>query len=199
MASLRTLREVLAGSRPQPAPDGWEAPQLDAELFHQALQRVTEHPPSTAQAAVVGAAAGILYGEGVFSPEQLIRLTCGYLGGATNDPRKSCALLRGLLATAREVAWQVTEVIRAIDEQFRAWDEKVFLEILPELRLAFADLTPREISRVADHVAGLHGETTLGDLVHTDLDESEVHLALAITQQVRETLQTDGLLTRDTP
>ena len=29
---------------------------------------------------------------------------------------------------------------------------------LPELRLAFADLTPREIARVAEHVPALHGE-----------------------------------------
>ena len=88
----------------------------------------------------------------------------------------------------------MTEVIRALDAQFSSWDEKMFLEALPELRLAFADLTPREIARVADHVAGLHGASTLGELVHMDLDEGEVQLALAINRTVVETLAADGLL-----
>ncbi len=49
------------------------------------------------------------------------------------------------------------------------------------------------MSRVADHVAGLHGQASLGELVHMDLDEQEVRYALEITQRVRETLRIDGL------
>ena len=154
--ALRSLREVLAGAK---------GDELDPELFRHGLRRVIEHPADKAQAVVVGAAAGILYGEGLLSEEALIRVVAGYLGGAVRDPRRTCGILRGLLATAREIAWQVNEVIRAIDAEFRSWDEKTFLEALPELRLAFTDLTPREVARVADHVAGVHGEKTLGELV----------------------------------
>jgi hypothetical protein len=188
--ALRTLREVRAGSR-RPA-HAEEAAALDPDLFHQALRRVVDHPPAQAQAAVVGAAAGVLYGEGQLSEEGLVRVTCGYLGG-TSDTRKTTGILRGLLATAREAAWQVTELMRALDTQFSSWEEKEFLAALPELRLAFTGLTPREISRVADHVAQLHGETSLGELVHADLDEEEVRFALEVTALVRESLRGDGL------
>lgn len=192
MGALRTLREILAGAAES------AASRLDPDLFRQGLQQVIGHASARAQAPVVGAAAGILYGEGILDAEGLIRVTAGYLGGAVGEPRRSCGVLRGLLATAREIAWQVTEILRALDAQFQSWDETTFLEALPELRLAFTGLTPREVARVADSVAGLYGESTLGELVHADLDESEVHFALAVTRLVRATLRTDGLRT-ETP
>ena len=167
---------------------------LDPDLFRQALRRVVDHPPGQAQAAVVGAAVGVLYGEGLFSEDDLVRTTRGYLGAAA-DPRKSAGVLRGLMATVREAAWQAAGLVRAVDEQFSAWDDNAFLAALPDLRLAFTGLTPREIARVADNVAGLHGESTLGELIHPDLDETEVRFALEVTRRVRESLRADGLAT----
>lgn len=186
IGALRSLREVLASET-----------TLDADLMYQGLRQVLEHPPDRTQAAIVGAAAGILYGEGILSETALVQLARGYLGGATTEARKSCAIVRGLLATAREIAWQVTDIICAMDAQFRSWDETTFLEILPELRLAFADLTPREIARVADHVTGIHEGMDLGDLVHMDLDEGEVRYALEVTHLVRASLRADGLADRE--
>jgi hypothetical protein len=195
LGALLALREVLSGSARSGA-DGngsAEALPLDPDLFHQALLRVVGHPPAQAQAAVVGAAAGVLYGEGRLAEEGLVRVTRGYLGAAATDPRQSTGVLRGLLATAREAAWQVVELVRAIDAQFAAWDERTFLQALPELRLAFTGLTPREVARVADHIARMHGETSLGELVHVDLGEDEVRFALEVNQRVRDVLRADGL------
>jgi hypothetical protein len=187
LEALRTLREVLAANL------SGASPGLDADLFHAGLRRIVVGPPSAVQAAVVGAAAGILHGEGRLSEAELIQVVLGFLGRTAAEAKRSCGVLRGLLATAREIAWQVGEVLRAVDRQFAAWDEATFLQALPELRLAFADLTPREIAQVADCVATLHGASTLGELVHTDLDENEVQFALAVTQRVRATLRADGL------
>jgi hypothetical protein len=181
LGALRTLREVLAAGT-----------GLDADLFHDGLGRVIAHPAERAQAAVVGAAAGILYQGGVLREAELIRLVHGYLGGALRDPHKSCGIVRGLLATAREIAWQVTEIARALDVRLQEWDDAAFLKALPELRLAFTDLTPQEIARVAGHVAGLHGEATLGELVHAGVDEEEVRFGLEATRQVREALRSEG-------
>ncbi len=184
LGALRGLREILASG----------SAEFDAELFHGALRRIVTQSPTRGQPAVIGAAAGILYGEGVWTEDDLVRLMRGSLGGTAADPRKSCGLLRGLLATAREVAWQVAEVARVLDTQFRAWDEQAFLSSLPELRLAFADLTPREIARVAEHVTALHGGAELGELVHPDVDEGSLQLALEVTRRVRESLREDRLL-----
>jgi hypothetical protein len=141
----------------------------------------------------VGAAAGILYGVGNLSDADLLRVALGYLGSTATDARKSSGILRGLLATSREVAWQVTELMRGLDSLFGDWSEETFLSVLPELRLAFADLTPREISRVAEHVAGMHNQLSLGELVHSDLHEGDVRLSLEINRVVQQSLQNDGV------
>jgi hypothetical protein len=184
LESLRLLREILGGDR--------GTIELDVELFHRSLGRVIEHPPSQAQPAMVGAAAGILYGSGVLPEAELIRVVIGFLGGA-GEPRRTSGILRGLLATSREILWQVVELLQAIDTQVATWDEPAFLEVLPDLRLSFTALTPREVVRAADEVAQMHGEKHFGEIVHMDLEETEVRLALEVTQQVREVLRADGL------
>ncbi len=189
--ALRTIREIVLELRESEGAST-SLGNTPARLFHAALARVIVSPPDKAQAAVVGASLGILFVDGQCDENQLLGVAIGFLNG-TQEPRKSCGILRGLLATAREIAWQLTEFLEAVDAQFADWDEDAFLESLPELRLAFSDLTPRETSQVADRVAQLHGEKSLGELVQTDLDESDVRQALEITRQVRESLKADGL------
>jgi hypothetical protein len=121
-----------------------------------------------------------------------MHIIAGYLGGSGGS-RKTAGILRGLLATARELAWQVKELLQALDNQFGTWDQDAFLAALPDLRLAFADLTPREIVQVADRVAELHGESTLGDLIAAHLEETEVTLGLQLSNRVRGLLKRDGL------
>lgn len=183
MHSMQTLREVIAN---------YEEDVLDKELYFGSLLGIVSTPPHEARSAVVGAAAGILYGEGRLDADYLIEIVCGYLGGALTDPRKSTGVIRGLLATACEIAWQVNEIMNALDNQLQLWDEKAFLEQLPELRLAFTSLTPRDIARVAEQLSELHDGEGLGELVHTDLTEIEVRYGLLLDEGVRKSLQTDG-------
>ena len=200
--ALKSLRETVQSSglppgslRAADAAPVTEISEFDQELFHQSLLRVVRHPADTAQAAIVGAAAGILYGDGVLPTVALLEVATGYLGGALTDPRKSCGIVRGLLATAREVAWHVGEILESLNAQFSDWNEETFLQVLPDLRLAFADLTPREIANVADKVAQLHGQSDLGDLVHTDLTEVDLEFGLQLNRRVRQSLIADGLAT----
>lgn len=181
LRAIQILREVLSNCA------------LDSDLYFQGLASILTCPPHEAQSPIVGAAAGILYAEGKLSEQDLISLVCGFLGGAINDPKKSAGILRGLLATACEVAWQVTEIIKALDNQFQSWDESIFLELLPEMRLAFSALTPRDIARVAESVSVLHGGEELGELIHTDIDEADVRLGLSLNERVRNALRADGL------
>lgn len=197
MEALKSLREVLQSSHWHSTANSqspqFEQSRLDPELFHQALGRIVRHPADQAQSPIVGAAAGLLYGDAILSADELVTIAAGYLGGALVDPQKSCGIVRGLLATAREIAWQVAEILQALDQQFNNWNEETFLQVLPELRLAFSDLTPREIANVAENVAGLHGKKDLGQLVHMDLDENEVEYSLRLSRSVKESLQEDGL------
>jgi hypothetical protein len=186
LRGLRMLREVVVSARAR------NDASFDSDLFTAGLRRIANSPIGPAQTVLLGAAAGILYGEGHLPEAELLRLVAGFLGGAC-EPKKITGFLRGLLATAREVAWQLTDLLRAFDEQLGKWDQATFLAVLPDLRLAFTDLTPRELLSVADEVAHLHGEDSLGDVLSTDIEEADVLLGLRLTERVRDILKRDGI------
>ncbi|MBS2003566.1 MAG: hypothetical protein JST44_18765 [Cyanobacteria bacterium SZAS LIN-5] len=183
VGALKILREIVNSVNHE----------FDTELFFNGLKSIIDCPPHEAQSMLVGAAAGILYGESRIDDEKLIAIVCGFLGGTINDPKKTAGILRGLLTTACEIAWQVAEVIHAIDAEFQNWDEETFLNLLPELRLAFSLLTPSDISRVAEKVSNLYEGVELGPLVHYDISESDLQLGLSLNERVLKILEADGL------
>jgi hypothetical protein len=97
------------------------------------------------------------------------------------------------LKTCREAAWQNLQLVQSLDEIIGSWDEKEFITALPSLRLALADLTPRETDKVASRVAGLYGKDQLGELVQYRTSEGELELNRRLTELVLETLTRDGL------
>jgi hypothetical protein len=182
---LSTMRELIAA-----APSGL----LDADLFWQAVSEVLKsqnqgHPPFS---TICGAAGGLLYSVGRLEQKALDELVVGHLVGIPDSERR-VGFLRGLLKTCREVAWQNLPLIHALDEILAGWEESDFISALPSLRLAFADLTPRETDKVAALVASLHGRTQLGGLVQMPLTEGQLELNRRVTALVLESLEKDGL------
>ena len=71
------------------------------------------------------------------------------------------------------------------------------MSVLPELRLAFADLTPRECDQVARCVAELTGDANAAARLATgELDgfhEGDLLRGVAVNRQLVELLRQDGL------
>lgn len=162
---------------------------LDATLYWEMVAALRAEHDS---ALIRGAAAGLLYGAGRLDEAELGRTLEGHLGGLS-QPRDAVSFLRGLLSTAREAAWQQPALLGVLDDMLKRWDENAFVASLPELRLAFAALTPKETDRVAGAVARLHGAEDLGRLVRYDLSDADVQEHLAMTAVARELLVADGL------
>jgi hypothetical protein len=182
--SLSSVRELLAAA----------GDLLDADLFWQAAGAVLttpnqSHPPYS---TICGAVAGLLYGSGRMKQPEMDELVVGYLIGIS-DAQRRVGFLRGLLKTCREAAWQNLPLIRSLNEILAGWDEAEFISALPSLRLALADLTPRETDKVAARVADLHGEKDLGDLVQMDLSEGQLEMNRRVTLLVLQALTNDGL------
>jgi hypothetical protein len=148
---------------------------------------------TTGNAVLRGAAVGALYGEGRFGADEVVRHLRGHLLGARNDGAEGAAFLRGLLRAGRNVLWQVPELLRAVHEVLRDWDEELFVRLLPLLRLAFSDLTPRESDRVGKAVAAAVGAKALPTLVATDISAADVVRGADLNRRVLEVLQQDGL------
>jgi hypothetical protein len=178
--ALMRLRELLVGTA---------GASLDEELFWLLVERLRADHDST---LVRGAATGIAYSAGRLDDAGLARSVQGQLSG-TVAAGEAVAFLGGLLTTAREAAWQNPQLLAGLDTRLKAWDEETFVQHLPELRLAFASMTPAETDRVASSVAQLHGLAELGSLLVRDADESDVRRHLALSARVTELLARDGL------
>lgn len=82
---------------------------------------------------------------------------CGYLQGTEEMHMKSAAFLRGLFYTARDFVFVQEGFLAMIDALIARLGPEAFLQLLPELRMAFGYFTPMETDRVAAKAAALHG------------------------------------------
>jgi hypothetical protein len=148
---------------------------------------------TSGSAALRGGAVGLLHGDGRWSAQELVQHLGGHLLGSRADGAEGPHFLRGLLKTARSALWQVTGVIECLSEVLTGWDEETFVKMLPLLRLALADLTPRETDRVAKRVAAVLGAETLGVAYLPDMGAAEMLRAVEVNRLVRAALLADGL------
>jgi hypothetical protein len=163
--------------------------ELDADLYWELVERIAD---GHAEPFVQGAAAGIAYSAGRSGADQVVRRVAGHLAGGVS-PAAGVAFVSGLLLTAREAAWQENSLLAELDRRLSGWDQATFVQHLPELRLAFADLTPVETDRVAKLVASLKGVADLGSMTIPGVTADEVQRRLQVSAQARALLERDGL------
>ena len=107
---------------------------------------------STAPAIFHGAISGILYSNGRRTESELAARLKGYLQSASTDRAQGARFIEGLLDAARDVLWNVTEIVDCLDQFLREIKEEEFMSVVPHLRLAFSGLTAREIDTLAHRV-----------------------------------------------
>jgi hypothetical protein len=164
---------------------------FDRALLLDAFRLLLQRPNTNA--TIAGGAAGILFSEGELGEPDLLSLVVGYLQGTCDNPKTRTGFLQGLLAVCREVAWRLPGLLDSLTELFESWDDNEFVHTLPDLRLAFSALTPREVDRVAVLVAARLGKKDLGDLVVRGISPEEVQFNLRLQAAVREVLKREHL------
>lgn len=105
-----------------------------------------------------GCIHGILYGSGQKSAEEVEAASRGYLLGTKDQVLQTAQFFKGLFFTARDLVFIGDGFIRMLDEFYGKVSREEFMELLPELRMAFAYFTPREIDRIAAMAAAVHGK-----------------------------------------
>ncbi|HEY1173102.1 MAG TPA: DUF5682 family protein [Verrucomicrobiae bacterium] len=164
---------------------------LDAGLCYAPLRKTFLQP--TCPPLLSGGMAGVLHGEGHLPEDGLMRLLAGSLNAASSQPGEQTAFLTGLLRACRELAWRQRELIVAVEKLLSAWSEEEFVQRIPHLRMAFAELTPAETDRVAGVVAEVTGGERI-DTRHTSNEtEADLLMAVRVNALVQKTLADDGL------
>ena len=184
LRSLITLRDMLRSR-------AMASHALDAALFYEPLAGLLKQPKCPA--LLVGGVTGLLFGDGRIPESELLKLLAGSLNAASAQAGEQTAFLIGLLRACRELAWRMPALAEAVEKLLAAWSEEEFIERIPHLRMAFADLTPREADQVAAVVAQLHGGEKIGSLHRPEMSEAEMLAAVRLNALVKKALQQDGL------
>ena len=159
--------------------------QQHHQLLRSGLRLLLDEPECNP--TMRGGAVGALHVDGQMTNEELVRRVGGHI------EQDGPAFLRGLLATNRPCLWQVVALLEALNSTVCAWDESQFVRLLPELRLAFANLTAREADLVAQTVAKQVGAKTVPALSVSGAAPEDLLLGAALNQRITETLTRDGL------
>lgn len=140
--------------------------------------------------AVIALAALI----GLIDDAEAGRRLSAALAGAFERPGDAIRTLSGVMALAPQLFINDSSVINAIDELFGTVDDQGFLALLPQLRMAFAELSPHETDRVAAVVAAAHGADEDDVAILREAPDARVlteHLALG--ERLRSQWLQDGL------
>ncbi len=116
--------------------------------------------------SVYGAVLGLLYGSDSTYKRNIENAFQGYLSGTEDMRKKGASFLRGLFSAARDIVLVGSEFVKITDKLIRALPMDSFIEVLPELRLAFSYFTPNETDSIAQKAAEIY-DTSKGDIKKT--------------------------------
>ena len=109
--------------------------------------------------SLYGAVLGLLYGSDNAYKEDIKQALNAYMTGSEEIKKQGAVFLRGLFTTARDIVLVGNEFIIITDKLVSGLETEDFMEILPELRLAFSYFTPSEIDDIAQKAAALYGKS----------------------------------------
>jgi len=137
-----------------------------------------------------GTATGLLYNAGVFSIKDVSRQTYAYLGATGGLLAMVGRFLRGIFLTAKDIIFYDQSFLEGLNTAIGNISYEDFLELLPDLRLAFTFFTPREIDTIGKAVLKVlkldANESTTGITDLPQLDENQLKIIMAIDQAAKD-------------
>lgn len=127
-----------------------EERKLLTEAFESLLKKEKKNP------ALQGTVLGLLYGSNKKYKKAIDSALEGYLKGTLEIRKQGAKFLHGLFFAARDIALTGEDFITMTDKLISEMDMESFMEVLPELRLAFGYFTPGEIDNIAERVADIN-------------------------------------------
>lgn len=127
------------------------------EEFFEILTRMQKD--TQIQAGLDGCIHGILYGGGREDASSIEHAALGYVQGTKEQMKKTALFFRGLFFSARDLIFIGGQILNMLDAFLQQTENEEFMELLPELRMAFTYFTPREIDKIAEKAASLHGRS----------------------------------------
>ncbi|MBQ9990899.1 MAG: hypothetical protein IJP31_08155 [Lachnospiraceae bacterium] len=156
-------------------------------VYKEALERLLAQ--KEIRPRLEGTALGLLYGYDASYERQMMRAAEGYIRGTEEMVKQSAAFLQGLFFTARDFVFGNPSFIELLDELFARLSAEEFMQLLPQLRMAFTWFTPLETDRLAGKAAALYGKQGKDILRARPIRPEEYAYGEQLNRYVSEKLQ----------
>lgn len=101
----------------------------------------------------------------------------------TSDTESIAYFLNGIFLIARDILFINNDFVNEIDKVIKNIEENKFIKILPNLRLAFTNLTPTEIEHLSSIIAKLY---EIKESNIKNISEEEIQKAINIDKKIAE-------------
>ncbi|HGN1705128.1 TPA: DUF5682 family protein [Providencia rettgeri] len=113
---------------------------------------------------------------------------------AGSDPELAIGYFIGVMRTAPELILRIPLLIDLLNQLLSEWEDGRFIQVLPDLRFAFSQLTPKQNAQMAQHVAkNLAIEAQALTLHQTQFNEKQMMQVVQLEQQLQAQLTQAGL------
>lgn len=156
---------------------------LAEEIFHDQLVEllhVKMLPPQ-----LEGAIAAILFNLNLLEREEIVQRARAYMFGTTEKMMLTARYLQGVFMIARDIFLYDRQLLGDLDHVIGSLSYEDFLQIAPELKLAFTYFSPMEIITISENVANLY-QTSMEEISCSALDEEILIKARNLDETIRK-------------
>ena len=149
------------------------------EIFNEKIDSMIQNTFGSSH--IYGVCLSIKYKSGGIDLKEFASIISNFL--ETAETEKVAYFLNGIFLIARDILFINSDLINEIDKTIKNIEENKFIEILPNLRFAFTNLTPTETERLSLIIAKLYQTKELNA---KNISEKEIQKARDIDKKIGE-------------
>ncbi|WP_367056899.1 DUF5682 family protein [Paenibacillus kandeliae] len=163
-----------------------ETATFPAEPLHDRLSELMDQ--TTLAPALEGVSVAILSRSGYLPEHEITERARAYMQGTPEQVKHTAAYLQGVFAAARDAFLYEPALLSSLNQLLSQLPHDDFVQMIPELRLAFTFFTPAEMQIIAGNVANLYTVST-AELERPGLDEAILQRTSALDQAIRQEME----------
>lgn len=163
-----------------------ETATFPTEPLHDRLSELMDQ--TTLAPALEGVSVAILSRSGYLPEHEITERARAYMQGTPEQVKHTAAYLQGVFAAARDAFLYEPDLLSSLNQLLSILPHADFVQMIPELRLAFTFFTPAEMQIIAGNVANLYTVST-AELERPALDEAFVQHTAALDQAIRQEME----------
>ncbi|TKZ35972.1 DUF5682 family protein [Brachyspira catarrhinii] len=149
------------------------------EIFYGSIDSMIQNTFGSSH--IFAVCLSIKYKSGKIDAKEFASIISNFL--ETAETESIAYFLNGIFFIARDILFINNDLINEIDEAIKNIEENKFIEILPNLRFAFTNLTPTETERLSLIIAKLY-QTKESNT--ENISEEEIQKAIIIDKKIAE-------------